>query len=355
MTKFKADAFPLLIGSLPMKDHEAATRLILEFTPEIPLWAQLPIYKEEGMAYQFLPGMPGFTESAAGKLFIDGTGDDFDAEYLAFYEEYLAVTEAGQGLETSRFTFTPETGRGFQEFIRQVDLDKDQNFKALKGQITGPFTFTTSVTDNTGKAIFYNEQLRDAAVKHLAMNARWQARTFKSRGFIPIIFLDEPALAGFGTSGYITVTRQEVTEVLTEVMDAVHQEGGLAGIHVCANTEWDMLLESGIDIINFDAYTYFDRFILYPDKIRAFIQRGGIIAWGIVPTADEDDIFRETQETLAQKLEEQIRELERLGIDRTALISQSLITPSCGTGAISFDAAQRVLSLTRDLSRKIRS
>lgn len=355
MTQFKADALPLLIGSLPMKDHGEATRLILEFTPEIPLWAQLPMYKEEGMAYQFLPGMPGFTESAAGKLFIHETADGFDAEYLAFYEEYLAVTEGAKSLDDSRFTFTPETGRGFREFIRQVDLDTGRNFKALKGQVTGPFTFTTSVTDHGGKAIFYNEQLRDAAVKHLAMNARWQARTFKSRGFTPIIFLDEPALAGFGTSGYITVTRQEVTEALTEVMDAVHQEGGLAGIHVCANTEWDMLLESGIDIINFDAYTYFDRFILYPDKIRAFIERGGIIAWGIVPTADVDDILRETPDTLAQKLEVQIREMEKIGIHRTALITQSLITPSCGTGAIDFNAAQRVLSLTRDLSRKIRS
>ena len=256
MTQFKADALPLLIGSLPMKDHEEATRLILEFTPEIPLWVQLPMYREEGMAYQFLPGMPGFTESPTGKLFIHETGENFDAEYLAFYEEYLAVTEGAKNLDDSCFTFTLETGRGFREFIRQVDLDTDQNFKALKGQITGPFTFTTSVIDHGGKAIFYNEQLRDAAVKHLAMNARWQARTFKSRGFTPIIFLDEPALAGYGTSGYITVTRQEVTEVITEVMDAIHQEGGLAGIHVCANTEWDMLLESGIDIINFDAQAF---------------------------------------------------------------------------------------------------
>ncbi len=354
MTQFKADAMPLLIGSLPMKDHGDATRLILEYTPEIPLWAQLPMYKEEGMAYQFLPGMPGFTESAEGKLFIDETGDGFDAACLDFYEEFLAVTESGVSLDTSRFSLTPETGRGFWEFLRQVDLDTGR-FKALKGQLTGPFTFTTSVPDRGGKAIFYNEQLRDAAVKHLAMNAKWQARTFKARGLTPIIFLDEPALAGFGTSGYITVSRQEVTDALNEVMAAVHEEGGLAGIHVCANTEWDMLLESDIDIINFDAYAFFDKFILYPDKIRTFVARGGIIAWGIVPTANVEDINRETCDTLARRLEAQMARMEALGIDRATLISQSFITPSCGTGSIDLDAARRVLRLTRELSSRIRS
>ena len=353
MREFKANALPLLIGSLPMKDHEAATRLILEFTPEIPLWAQLPMYKEEGMTAQFLPGMPGVTQSDEGKLYIDMAGENFDAEYLAFYEEFLAVTETGCDLDSSRFSLSPETGRGFKEFLRQVDLDT-KGFTALKGQITGPFTFATSVTDQDGRAIFYNDQLRDAAIKHLAMNAKWQARTFASRKLTPIIFFDEPALAGFGTSAFITVSREEVIEALNEVMAAVHEEGGLTGIHVCANTEWDLLLESEIDIINFDAYSYFDKFILYPDKIRKFIDRGGIIAWGIVPTANIEDIAKESCTSLAQKLETQIAQMEKIGINRATLLAQSLITPSCGTGSMDLDSAIKVLTLTRDLSEKIR-
>jgi methionine synthase II (cobalamin-independent) len=354
MTDFKADALPLLIGSLPMKDHDAATRLILEFTPEVPLWAQLPMFLEEGMAAQFLPGMPGFTESPEGKLYINEESDTFDAEYLAFYEEYLAVTEAGASLDDSRFALTPATGRGFKEFMRQVDQDTS-GFKALKGQVTGPFTFATSVTDKEGRAIFYNDQLRDAAIKHLAMNAKWQARTFASRDLTPIIFFDEPALAGFGTSAFITVSRQEVTEAINEVMAAVHEEGGLTGIHVCANTEWDLLLDSKIDIINFDAYSYFDKFILYPEKIKNFIARGGIIAWGIVPTDNADDIAKETCDTLGEMLEAQFAQMEAIGIDRATLLSQSFITPSCGTGSIDLDSAKRVLMLTRDLSKRIRA
>ncbi|WP_232367070.1 hypothetical protein [Desulfocicer vacuolatum] len=38
----KPRCLPLLVGSLPMEDHQKATGLMLEHTPEIPLWVQLP-------------------------------------------------------------------------------------------------------------------------------------------------------------------------------------------------------------------------------------------------------------------------------------------------------------------------
>jgi hypothetical protein len=52
---------------------------------------------------------------------------------------------------------------------------------AVKGQVTGPITFCTGVKDQDDRAIFYDDTLRDAAVKHLALNARWQIRTFPDR------------------------------------------------------------------------------------------------------------------------------------------------------------------------------
>jgi hypothetical protein len=129
----------------------------------------------------------------------------------------------------------------------------------VKGQVTGPITFCTGVKDQDGRAIFYNEGLRDAAVKLLALNARWQIRTLSGPQRPVIVFIDEPALAGFGSSEMISISKEEILACLTEVVDAIHADGGLAGIHVCANTDWSLVLESGADIVNFDAYAYFDR------------------------------------------------------------------------------------------------
>lgn len=354
MIDFSPNCLPLLVGSLPTTSHKDAAALIFDYTPQIPIWPQLPYYRQEGMIPQFLPGMPGLKEDG-DKTFIDAEDPGFEQDFLAFYEEYLMVTEGGAELDDSRFVLSREVAQGFYDFLALADADTcKEHIHALKGQITGPITFCTGVVDRDGRAIFYNEQLRDAAVKLLAMKARWQTARMADLGRQPIMFFDEPALAGFGTSAFITITAEDVKNCLDEVFAGVRAEKGLTGVHVCANTEWSVLFDAGVDIVNYDAYSYFDRFILYPDQLVAFIERGGILASGIVPTSP-DYIDIETADSLTSKWMEQTAQLEKLGIAREKIYAQSLITPSCGTGSVTPEQALRVLELTRDVSEQIRT
>jgi hypothetical protein len=350
---FQPECLPVLIGSIPMDDHQKASELVMAYTPEIPLWVQLPAYPEEGMMAQFLPGMPGLVEEK-DKRFVDTGCDGFEAELLAFYEEYMAVTAGGEALASSRFVMTPKTANGFFVFMNQM-AGLSTMPVALKGQITGPVTFGTGVCDAQGRAIFYNEQLRDAAVKLLALKARWQVQQLKRFERPVIIFFDEPALAGYGSSAFISISKEEIQGCFKEVIDAVHQEGGLAGIHVCANADWSLLLDSPTDVVSFDAYAYFDKLALYPGEIRRFLKRGGILAWGIVPTLNAEDIDRESAESLTASWWEKVKTLEALGIESADILSQSLISPSCGTGSLSLSHAKRVLELTRAVSQSIRN
>ena len=352
MTTFVADCHPVLIGSLPVSDHQQAVDMVLASTRAIPLWVQLPVFRQEGMIEQFLPGMPGLTRSD-NKVWIDTGAPDFDDAVLGFYEEFMAVSEGSGDLIDSRFAFTPETAPGFFAFLDRVAA-MDPAPVAVKGQITGPVTFCTGVKDQQGAAVFYNDQLRDAAVKLLAMKARWQARRLSQFGRPVIVFLDEPALAGFGSSEFISISPADIRACLDEVVAAVHAEGGLAGIHVCANTDWSVILDSSLDIVNFDAYGFFDRFVLYPELIRAFFDKGRILAWGIVPTSEPGAIDRATVDSLEKTWRAYAGQIEALGISPRTLREQSLITPSCGTGSLSLAHAQRVLELTRDLSARIR-
>jgi len=349
---FKPNCLPTLIGSLPLDDHNAACELVFDHVPDIPIWVQLPVFKEEGMLRQFLPGMPGLALERE-KAYIDKTGENFDAEILAFYEEYMAVAAGEKALSESRFKLTPQTAKGFFALLDRLKRVEGRP-AAVKGQITGPFTFATGVSDGEGRAIFYDDQLRDAAVKLLALKAQWQVRELKSAGCPVILFFDEPALAGFGSSEFISISRDDIAACLGEVIAAVHAEGGLAGVHVCANTDWSLLLGSDVDIINFDAYAYFDRFILYAKQVRQFIHSGRILAWGIVPTLNQADIERETVDSLMNAWREKTGQIEALGIDRKAVLAQSLITPSCGAGSLSLASARKVLSLTQQLSDRIR-
>ncbi len=351
--EFQADGRPLLIGSLPLKDHEQALKWVFDYTPEIPLWVQLPLYPEEMMIAQFLPGMPGVTVEE-DRVFIDTSGEFFDDEILAFYEAYMALTAGDVDIDTTRFAMGPDTAPGFFRLLTYIEKGAAAPV-ALKGQISGPVTFGLGLTDREGRAVFYDEQAKDVMVKLLAQKAGWQVGKLAAAGLPVILFLDEPAMAGFGSSEMISISREEILACLNEVIAAVHLKGGLAGIHVCANTDWSLILASEVDIVNFDAYSYFDRFILYADQIRHFIDKGGIIAWGIVPTSFSEDIERETTASLLKKWQDQMAQMEALGIDRSILLRQSLITPSCGTGALSPAHAKRVLELTAGLSKAIRT
>lgn len=349
---FAPNGLPTLVGSLPLRDHESALDMMLKYVPEIPLWIQLPSHPEEGLLIQFSESLPGITIKDQSSIFFDTGSPNFEEELLAFYEEYLAASEGAIPLSPSRFALGPETGTGFRSFIARIQREKKPS--ALKGQITGPFTFLTGIGDQNKRCAFYDERLRDVVIKALALKAAWQVAELKRFNIPVLVSIDEPGLAGYGSSAFISISRKDVIEMLSPVADAIHIAGGLAGVHVCANTDWSLLTESGIDIISFDAYNYFDRFVLYRKEVLSFLAKGGIIAWGIVPTANPEDIEKETTQSLVQRWKDEAASIEGHQRSSKDLLKQSLITPSCGTGALSAELSEKVLHLTREVSNQLR-
>ena len=348
---FLAAGFPTLIGSLPLTSHHEALRQILTHTPEIPLWPQLPSNPLERMTNQFNEGIPGIVEEEDRTYFNIGT-ETFEAEMLSFFEEYLAVTEDISKLADSRFQVSRERAGGIYHLVDELTGKAD--IRAVKGQVTGPFTLLTGIADQEKRLGYYDPTIREMSVKGIAMKAAWQVQ-FLSRLNKPVLlFIDEPALAGLGSSSYISISKDDIAQDLEEVINAVHLTGGLAGVHVCANTDWNFLLSTNLDIVSFDAFGFFDRFVTSKEKIYAYLNRGGIIAWGIVPTSEAEDIENATSDGLATLWEEQAGKLLSDTWSLQALLNQTLITPSCGTGSIAPDLAKRVLTLTQEVSAILR-
>jgi len=353
LERFQANCLPLLIGSLPINDHSEAIKLVMNHTPEIPLWVQLPAYREEGMIEQFIPGLPGY-KTEKDKTYVDTTDINFESQLLEFYEDYMAVIGGEKAIGDSRFILTEDTAKGFHVFTDRLS-SLDTPPVAVKGQITGPFTFTTGLCDQNKRAIFYNDQLRDVAIKLLALKAMWQVKQLSKFKSPVIIFFDEPALAGFGSSEFTSISHDDISNCFGEVIEAVHAESGLTGVHVCANTDWSVLLESPVDIISFDAYSFFDKFVLYSNLIKKFIEAGKILAWGIVPTGNPEDLEKEKTDSLVTQWVDKVGLIEGLGIDRAKILEQSLITPSCGTGSLRLDLAKKVLRLTAEVSDRLKA
>jgi hypothetical protein len=351
-SSFQPEGRAVLIGSQPLSDHQEAFRLVLSHTPDIPTWAQLPVYPHEGMVPQFAAGLPGLVQKD-DRLFVDLNAPDLDSQLLSFFEAYLNVTEQGGDWDASPFVLSPRTAQGFFTLLEALP-GLEGRLQAVKGHITGPITFCTALKDHKGQAIFFHDALRYAAVKLLALKAGWQAMKLADSGHPVIIFIDEPALAGYGSSEFISISREDVMTCLQEVIAAIQSQGALAGVHVCANTDWSLLMDSAVDIINFDAHGYFDKFALYGQDLAKFLQAGRILAWGMVPTLDTEAIKNATLEDLWQDWCEKRQVICKLGISKQALRNQSLITPSCGTGSLSPAFNLKALELTRALSEKVR-
>jgi methionine synthase II (cobalamin-independent) len=355
---FTADGLPVLIGSLPLTDHREALDWIFTATPEIPLWPQLPNNPYEHMMPQFAEGIPCITEEdltdPEGRILFDISTPDFEEQMLAFFEEYMLVLEDPSALMSSRFQVSRDRAEGLYLFAEAIG--SRDNLAAVKGQVTGPFTMLTGIKDREGRAGYFDDTIREMVIKGIAMKAAWQTRLLADKTDRQVImFIDEPALAGLGSSAFISVTAAEIQEMINEVADAVHQQGGLVGIHVCANTDWELLLESEIDVISFDAYSFFDKFAPLKDKINSYLDRGSIIAWGGVPTGRADDIEKESSDSLTALWESQAELLVGPNRDKAKLLRQTFITPSCGTGSLKPEPARKVLELTRAVSDNLRA
>jgi hypothetical protein len=319
---------------------------------EVPVWPQLSAYGGEQMMNQFIEGLPGLVSHDGRTLFLT-KGSGFEGELLAFYEEYLAVTAGDLTLHESRFRLGEENGVTLFAFLERLKKEP-RSVTAVKGQTVGPFTLLSGLKDEDDRLALYDPRLRDVVVKTLALKAQWQAELLGCHGARPLIFIDEPVLSGFGSSAFISVSADDIGAMLQEVVHHIHEVGGLAGVHVCANTDWSILFGTSADVINFDAYTYFERFALYQEELCSFLDRGGVVAWGLVPTTDDDSTCRETADSLARKWLEQVGTLTHVGLSLESLLQHSLITPSCGCGSLGERSAERVVRLTRQVSAVLR-
>jgi methionine synthase II (cobalamin-independent) len=328
------------IGSLPFVDPTEAVKQVFKHCLDIPFWPQLPKRSwKEGMLFQFIENL--------NFLSLDNQSVVLRADYNQRLEQFF---EAVIKRDLDYFAISSEYAAGLRTYLDFLNKEKPKA-KFLKGQITGPFTFGSQIKASNGNSLLFDSQLLDAVVVGLALKAAWQVKEFKRLGLPAIIFIDEPYLACFG-SGFTAVNRQDVIDIINRLIEQINQPDCLVGLHCCSNTDWSVILETNIDIVSFDAFSYMERFILYPEELKRFLARGGSIAWGIVPTSEFNSKI--TVDELVGKYKDGLRILEQKGLDPKQICEKSLITPSCGLGSLTEVTAKAILGLLNDVSTHLK-
>lgn len=330
-------AFPL--GSLPGADPKAAWAAVLKHFPSIPGWPQLPQrHVREGIYAQFANGFPG-VRLEGNRVQVDrsaAVAAQLEALYLAYLEDDLEFGRL-DGISASAL-----------EALRQGQISLPPTLVALKGQVTGPVSWGLTVVDQNQRPVLYDEVLAEAVGKHLRLKAAWQERELQRFAPQTIMMIDEPYMASFG-SAFVTLSRGQVVSLIEEVFAGLK---GLKGIHCCGKTDWSILLSTSLDILSVDAYEYAESLTPYAADVARFLERGGMIAWGIVPTGAS--VENETVASLVERLHAALNLLVEKGVPLDKLLQAGFVTPSCGLGAQAPSLALRAMEMTYGVSLEMR-
>lgn len=326
------------VGALPHRDPIEACRAVLAAFPRIPYVPTLPNRGFlEAIVFADAEHLPGGVVRD-GRLVIDRSTDPSEAmeqvllDYLERNAEPYRVGKAyGSG-------FHAMMGRDLSDAL------------LVKCQVTGPVTFGMQVVDETRRPILYDPEYADLLGKLLGLRARWCENAMRERmgARATLVVLSDPYLASLG-SAVVPVDAGVAASAFEDI--AALLDGGL-GIHCCANTDWGFVLGLAPAVVSVDAWTYAREFLLYADEIARYMERGGVVAWGIVP-ADHAAFAAEKPDAFFSRFEE-IRARATETIDPDLFDRQSLITPTCGIRNANEEEAIEIMAATASLSRRLR-
>ena len=326
------------VGALPHTDPRKACDEVLSLFPEIPYIPTLPNRGLlETIVFNDSPRLPGGVVRD-GKLRIDPSRDmsaEMEQIYLDFMEQ-----------NTGPYALSPDYYSGFSEMAGR-DLSGSL---FLKTQVTGPVTFGMQVVDENRRPIYYDDQFADVLGKMIALRASWCEQAMRRFSGVTgtLVVLNEPYLASLGSS--VVPVRPEI--VIAGWHDIAGMiEGGL-GIHCCSNTDWEFVMGLNPSFLSFDAYAVTREFLLYPDHLAEYLEKGGIVAWGIVPS--QPDLFRECTEEDLYRIFAGIRDQVTGFCSPEVFYRQTVITPTCGIQSGDRETAFRIMQTARNLSLRIR-
>lgn len=293
---------------MPHVDVERALELALSL--DIPFWPQLPNYSyREDMYVQAAEYFPGIILDLEGRT-LRFSMDRFILEL----EGALARMENPALMDVSRSFSTV--------YHRFCSLDHG-NRTAIRGQLEGPVSFGFNILDEDGRPIIFNDTVRQFMVEFLAVRANAQLANLKELNPGAFMFIDEPGLQFLfsAMSGYSDTVARPDLERFFALVDRPR------GIHLCGNPDWDFLLGLDLDVLSFDAYANGTVFSLCSRSVSRFLDRGGVIVWGIVPTGLEA-FSTEGVDALVARLENIWKALWSSGIDPELMVERSMISPA---------------------------
>jgi len=329
----------LLTTAMAVMPHTDVSRALeIALSLDVPFWPQLPNFSYyEDMYVQAAEHFPGIILDVAERT-LRFSMDRF-AEEL---EETLARLD-----DPDYFDISETYSAVYHRFLSLDLADRP----AIRGQLEGPISFGFNILDQDERPILFDDTVRPFMLEFMAKRLNVQLSRLKRRNPNAFMFVDEPglqflfsALAGYGD----IKAKGDLDQFFAQVDRP-------RGIHLCGNPDWDFLLNLDLDVLSMDVYTNAEIFSSYGASIKRYIEKGGVIVWGIVPTGMET-FSQEDQPSLIGRLEAVWDALSKKGVDRDRLIARSMLSPAtcCLVNPDKEKTVERAFASVNRMSQELR-
>jgi len=321
---------------MPHKDADRALQFALSM--DIPFWPQLPrVSYYEDMYVQAAEHFPGIIldmQNRTLRFSMDKFIDEFENTMTHFDEpEYFDISKT-------------------YSVVYHKFLDMDLGGRsAIRDKLEGPVSFGLNVLDQNKRPILFDDTIRPFMLEFMSKRLNVQLERLQQMNPDAFMFVDEPGLQFLfsALSGYDSSRAKMDLEHFFSIVNRPR------GIHLCGNPDWDFLLNLDLDILSLDIYQNGEIFSSYSGSIKRFLDRGGVIVWGIVPTNFEP-FESESIDSLEKRLTALWDSLNDKGIDTAFLLSRSLLSPAtcCLVNPDGEKTVEKAFQVVKSLSHRLR-
>lgn len=284
-------------------------------------------------------GFPGLHMDAAAEQLLVERPPDMDAQLSRLALAYLEDRDESAAVSLDH-------AAGLAALLnRQAYLSRTM----VIGWLFGPVSLSMQLTDAQQRPLAYDLTLIDALVQHLSLRAEWQADRLAGLAGDVGTCLQEPFLDVFA-SPFCPLDWEQGLEMIERVFAGV---SGCRALASTAQLNWDLLFASSVDLLIFDANAYGDTLADVAESLAAFLERGGILGWGIVP-AEEQALERESVDRVVTRFERIIKRLVHTGLPYEQLLETALISTSGSLERLSVAGAERAMSLCAEVAARLR-
>lgn len=337
----------LPVGMLPYDNLKHTVGMVAKLYKEFPYIAFLPnMSLEDNIQNRTFKNTPGIIYNDSKISFNIGTQE---------YSKAMSLLNKAYNLPTPENLEPFAFNSIFLEKYFQI-INKFQCPNACIN-ILGPFTVSLILKSAAREQILADKSYRKLFVQSICVKALWVMEKMKQycSDTVPVVILEEPEFYKFGKlkNEYGEDSGNIGMNLFERVIDKLKSHGAIVGVQCMDKCDWSIPIRAGVDLISYDAYNNPNNLAIIPDILTKFLQRGGMINWGIVPTLSDSMVKGLSVDYLHQRLLTTFDGVILSGVPADLLYNSALVSLNGDINHLTVMFAEKAAMLATQLGSRL--